>query len=94
MRISDEALDEFIAIYKEEFMEEISLTEAKQMASGLLMLYGRLSRKLPSIDPTRPSDGHPQIGDFGLARAYGVPVNTYSNEVCTFKAGWTAFSTF
>jgi negative regulator of the PHO system len=25
--------------------------------------------------------GELKIGDFGLARAYGVPVNTYSNEV-------------
>lgn len=27
--------------------------------------------------------GELKIGDFGLARAYGVPVNTYSNEVVT-----------
>jgi serine/threonine protein kinase len=26
--------------------------------------------------------GELKIGDFGLARAFGVPVNTFSNEVC------------
>ncbi|KAH7103982.1 kinase-like domain-containing protein [Auriculariales sp. MPI-PUGE-AT-0066] len=28
-------------------------------------------------------DLKPQLGDFGLARAFGVPVNTFSNEVVT-----------
>lgn len=27
--------------------------------------------------------GELKLGDFGLARAFGVPVNTFSNEVCT-----------
>jgi negative regulator of PHO system len=27
--------------------------------------------------------GELKIGDFGLARAFGVPVNTFSNEVCS-----------
>lgn len=26
--------------------------------------------------------GELKLGDFGLARAFGVPVNTFSNEVC------------
>ena len=29
--------------------------------------------------------GELKIGDFGLARAFGVPVNTFSNEVCESK---------
>jgi hypothetical protein len=62
MNITDDALDEFIAIYQEEFGEEISRAEASEMASSLLMLYGRLARKLPSIKTTPPSDDHPQIG--------------------------------
>ena len=61
MNITDEALDEFIAIYKEEFGEEINWAEANEMASSLLTLYGRLARKLPLIKPTQPSDGHPPI---------------------------------
>jgi non-specific serine/threonine protein kinase len=28
--------------------------------------------------------GELKVGDFGLARAFGVPVNTFSNEVSTF----------
>jgi len=30
--------------------------------------------------------GELKIGDFGLARAFGVPVNTFSNEVCRLVA--------
>lgn len=33
--------------------------------------------------------GELKIGDFGLARAFGVPVNTFSNEVC--RVVWTAY---
>jgi hypothetical protein len=62
MNITDDALDEFIVIYKEKFTEEISRAEMQQMASSLLMLYGRLARKVPSIKTTQPSDDHPQIG--------------------------------
>ena len=34
--------------------------------------------------------GELKIGDFGLARAFGVPVNTFSNEVCgaIFRGLW------
>jgi serine/threonine protein kinase len=28
--------------------------------------------------------GELKLGDFGLARAFGVPVNTFSNEVCRY----------
>jgi negative regulator of PHO system len=28
--------------------------------------------------------GELKLGDFGLARAFGVPVNTFSNEVCSY----------
>jgi len=30
--------------------------------------------------------GELKLGDFGLARAFGVPVNTFSNEVCVYIA--------
>ena len=29
--------------------------------------------------------GELKLGDFGLARAFGVPVNTFSNEVSPFR---------
>jgi hypothetical protein len=46
-KISNEALDEFIAIYKKEFKEDITRPKAQQMASDLLQLYTLVSRKLP-----------------------------------------------
>ncbi len=48
VQISDDALDEFIRIYKEEFKEDISRMEARDMASRLLTLYQLLSRKPPN----------------------------------------------
>jgi len=46
-RISDKDLDEFIAIYKEEYGEDVSRSEASEMASRLVMLYQLLAKKLP-----------------------------------------------
>jgi hypothetical protein len=61
MRISDGALDEFIAIYKEEFGEELSRADALEIASNLIMIYRCISRKLPdSYDSGKrvmPHDG-------------------------------------
>ena len=68
MHISDEALDEFIAIYKEEFRETLTKAEASEMASRLVTLYELLARKLPNEQklPTHaklPSDDpHRKIG--------------------------------
>lgn len=67
MRIPDQALDEFIEIYKEEFGEDISRREAGEVASRLLALYELLARKLPNERksppaPTQPVDGHSPIG--------------------------------
>lgn len=44
MRISDEALNEFIGLYKEEFGEEIDRAQASEMAFRLVTLYERLAR--------------------------------------------------
>lgn len=70
-RIPDAELDEFIAIYREEFGEEIGRTEAAEMASRLVMLYALLSKKLPETknaalsvmqpEEDRPDD-RPPIG--------------------------------
>ena len=65
MKISDAALDEFIAIYEEEIREEISRNEASEMASRLVTLYELLTKKLPNeqkLPPhtTPPSDDPPQ----------------------------------
>jgi hypothetical protein len=48
MQIPDEALDEFIAIYEEEFKEKVSRVDAAKRAHDLLALYDLLSRKPPS----------------------------------------------
>jgi hypothetical protein len=47
-RFSTGALNEFIAIYKEGFGEEIDRTEATEMAWRLLTLYRLLSKKVPT----------------------------------------------
>lgn len=48
MKISDADLQEFIAIYQEEFGETLSLTEASEMAFLLVNLYTQLTKALPS----------------------------------------------
>lgn len=48
MALPDEALDEFIAIYEEEFKEKVNRVDAAKLAHDLLVLYDLLSRKPPS----------------------------------------------
>lgn len=67
MQISDDALDEFIAIYRAEFGEEISHKDASEMALRVLTLYELLARQLPNGKTTTPAatpptDGRPPIG--------------------------------
>ena len=50
MQVSDERLQEFQCIYKEECGEEISLAEARKMAQRLLTLYAVLKRPLLNRD--------------------------------------------
>jgi len=59
MRITDEALDEFIELYREERGEEIGRDEANEIASRLVVLYQALARKSPMQpdDPPRPPIG-------------------------------------
>jgi len=47
MKLSDEQLDEFIRIYKEEFGEELNPSQAQEMASDLLRLYEALASRRP-----------------------------------------------
>jgi hypothetical protein len=48
MQISDESLNEFIAIYEDEFKEKISRADALALAGDLIALYELLSRNLPN----------------------------------------------
>ena len=38
--------------------------------------------------------GELKLGDFGLARAFGVPVNTFSNEVCLISSVYMLYAPF
>ncbi len=67
MQIPDESLNEFIAIYRAEFGEEISRNDASEMALRVLRLYELLARKLPNAGTTtpaamQPNDCRPPIG--------------------------------
>ena len=53
MQIPDNDLEEFRAIYKDEFGEELTLDAAREMASNLLDLYELLMQPLPGeVDPS------------------------------------------
>ena len=62
VKISDEALDEFINLYKHEFNEDISRTQGNEMAFRLMTLYGLLSQKLPEKEITPPDPQRHSIG--------------------------------
>lgn len=53
MRIPNEALDELIELYRQEFGAEIGRDEANEIASRLVVLYDRLTknRPMPLDDP-------------------------------------------
>jgi hypothetical protein len=67
MRISDEALGEFIAIYKDEFGETLDRKEATEMGQRVLALYELLAHNLqngeqPASVTTGPTADPPSIG--------------------------------
>lgn len=47
MELDDETIEEFRKVYQEEFTEELTLEEARVMATKLLSLYLALAKKLP-----------------------------------------------
>jgi hypothetical protein len=52
MQISDEAIDEFIRIYKKEFKNQLDRKEASEIASRVIVLYQLLAKKLPNEQET------------------------------------------
>ena len=48
MLLSDETCEEFREAYKKDSGEDITIPEAREMASNLLSLYELLARPLPS----------------------------------------------
>ena len=55
-KISDEALDELIAICEEEFEERLTRDEATELGHRLVTLYELLSRRLPKDVATQQAD--------------------------------------
>jgi hypothetical protein len=61
MQLKDDDLQEFCAIWKRVFNEEISLADARHHASQLVTLYLALAKRLPeetespAPDPLTPS---------------------------------------
>ena len=54
MRLSEEAIQEFASLYKEEFGEELTKAEASEMAYRLMVLYEQLSKPLPDEQGAAP----------------------------------------
>lgn len=71
MKLSDEALDEFMRIYMEEFGEEITKAEASETASRVVTLYELLTRKLPGEQ--KPSEPKPPTEE-GPPRKIGFQI--------------------
>jgi hypothetical protein len=63
MQISDEAVDELIKLYKEEFNEDITRSQASEMAFRLVTLYELLSQKLPNRQEITLPDQVPSSQD-------------------------------
>lgn len=63
MRLSDESLRRFMRLYTEFYGEELTVNDARAMASRVLFLYEHLARPLPdgNNEITEPSalDGPP-----------------------------------
>jgi hypothetical protein len=66
MKMSDEELEEFARLYKEEFNEDISRAQASAMAFRLMTLYELLAQKLPEKHITPPDDPPPEPIGFRL----------------------------
>jgi hypothetical protein len=59
MLLTNEDIEEFRSIWKEEFTEEISPDEATHCASQLLELFSLLSMRLPSAGQPARSEEEP-----------------------------------
>lgn len=61
MELSEKDIEEFAALWKAEFGEELSRAEARESASALLEVYAVLARPLPESEhrPPRPTPPSP-----------------------------------
>ncbi len=59
MQLTDDDIQEFTALWKKEFGEEISEEEARHQASQLIQLYSLLVRPLTGVEENlESSEGH------------------------------------
>lgn len=54
MRLSDQAVREYIQLYKADFGEEVTLEEGREIATRLLALYRIFSKPVPAKRPMLP----------------------------------------
>lgn len=54
MRLSDESLRRFMHHYKEFYGEDLTINDARAMASRVALLYERLAQPLPDEDDITP----------------------------------------
>ncbi len=66
MRISEEELQEFIQLYKKEFGEELSMTEASEVAGNFVSLYELLAEPLPGEQNSPTSSQSDSAGPASL----------------------------
>lgn len=67
-----------------------------QLLQGLAFCHAHrvLHRDLKPQNLLINADGAIKLADFGLARAFGVPVRTYTHEVGTGVGGWVVWGGF
>lgn len=63
MRLSDESLQRFMRLYQEFYGEELTVNEARAMASRVVFLYEHLAKPLPEekkgLTPPSQADAVP-----------------------------------
>jgi hypothetical protein len=66
MQLSEDAIREYISLYKDDFGETLTIEEAREMASALVALYELLCRRLPGEQLTPPSSDNPDPPRIGF----------------------------
>lgn len=66
MKLSDEAIREYIDLYRQDFGEELSFERGREIATHLVTLYEMLARPLPrefSKPPSPPAEAQTSDAD-------------------------------
>ena len=63
MQIREESIKEYMELYREDFGEELTIEEAREITSRLVELYRVLCRPLrEEVEPPQAYHDHPRIG--------------------------------